>query len=270
MSGTHIIATASFQRVGRIGNIVSTLRSSISRDPVERYGARHYAAAEIANLLGGFRLYNKGLYWVEDQDFLDDWSRFPESDGLIKDRRYVLWSLARSTAGLPGHTAECGVYNGSSSWLICRAEEREPLWRHHMFDSFEGLSEPMDVDRPTGDQTFRWKKHDLAVGLERVSRNMGEFRDRVDFHPGWIPERFDEVSDQSFSFVHVDVDLYQPTLDSLKWFYPRMVPGGVLLCDDYGYKSCPGAYQAFNEFISEQPESTVIHLTTGQGLIVKR
>ena len=50
-----------------------------------------------------------------------------------------------------------------------------------------------------------------------------------------IPTRFDEVADRSFCFVHVDVDLFEPTRESIAFFYPRMVPGGVMLFDDYGF-----------------------------------
>src|SRR4051794_7739129 len=55
--------------------------------------------------------------------------------------------MATSVAGLPGHAAECGVFTGGSSWLICEEFQHNTNWRHHMFDSFEGLSEPDDVDR---------------------------------------------------------------------------------------------------------------------------
>ena len=41
-------------------------------------------------------------------------------------------------------------------------------------------------------------------------------------YKGWIPERFDEVKDRTFSFVHIDVELYQPTYDSLEFFFPRL------------------------------------------------
>ncbi len=63
-------------------------------------------------------------------------------------------------------------------------------------------------------------------------------------HPGWIPERFADVGDQSFAFVHVDVDLYEPTRNSLEFFWPRLAPGGILSCDDYGLTQFPGARQA--------------------------
>lgn len=256
--------------MGKLRSAASSLTPLVSRDPAVRYDGRHYLASEIAYRLGGFRTYNSNQYWPTDPQFLAAWNSFPETDGRVKDRRFILWSMARSAARLEGSTAECGVYNGSSSWLICEEFQGNPGWKHHMYDSYEGLSEPETEDLPEQERTFKWAKHDLAVGLERVQRNMEKFGDNVEFHPGWIPTAFPKASDESFAFVHVDVDLYQPTMDSIAWFYDRLVPGGILLCDDYGYESCPGAYRAFNEFVADKPERSVVHLTTGQGYIVKQ
>ena len=91
----------------------------------------------------------------------------------------------------------------------------------------------------------------------------------VRIYKGWIPERFPEVQNTTFSLVHIDVDLYEPTLESLKFFYERMTPCGVILCDDYGSLSCPGAKRAFDEFFSDKPEA-LIELPTAQALIVKK
>jgi hypothetical protein len=89
----------------------------------------------------------------------------------------------------------------------------------------------------------------------------------VVFHPGWIPERFTDVAERRFCFLHLDVDLLQPTHDALEFFYPRMVPGGVILCDDYGFETCPGARLAVDGFFASRPEP-VVHLPTGQGLVI--
>lgn len=64
------------------------------------------------------------------------------------------------------------------------------------------------------------------------------------------------------------MDLYQPTLDSLEFFYPRMSPGGRILLDDHGLTTCPGATRAAQGYMADRPES-IIQLTTGQAFIVK-
>ena len=178
------------------------------------------------------------------------------------------------------------MLDGGTSFLIClanqfRAPESELAQappcgsragrarRHHIFDSFEGLSEPSGPDRPSDARAWAWQRGDLSVPIETVRQNLRRF-DFVAYHRGWIPERFHEVAERRFCFVHVDVDLYQPTRDSIEFFYERLVPGGVLLCDDYGFTTCPGARRAFDEFVADKPERSVVHLTTGQGLIVKR
>jgi hypothetical protein len=100
-----------------------------------------------------------------------------------------------------------------------------------------------------------------------VRQNLGEFS-AYEFHKGWIPDRFVDVAEKHFAFVHIDVDLYQPTLDSLKFFYSRMNPGGIILCDDYGFTTCPGATKAVNELLADKPENMVA-LPGGGGFLIK-
>ena len=72
---------------------------------------------------------------------------------------------------------------------------------------------------------------------------------------------------ERFSFVHLDVDLYQPTMDSLEFFYGRMNPCSIILCDDYGFVTCPGAKKAMDSFFADKPEE-IVSLPTGQGFVV--
>ena len=52
----------------------------------------------------------------------------------------------------------------------------------------------------------------------------------------------------SFGFVHLDMDIYSPTIFALNYFEKKMVKGGVILLDDYGFMSCPGIEKAVSEF----------------------
>jgi hypothetical protein len=174
----------------------------------------------------------------------------------------MVYQLLRMTESIPGDTAECGVYRGASSFLICKFIENSAFSKtHHVFDSFEGLSEPVALDGE------HWRKNDLQADLADTQRTLSSFGN-VEFHKGWIPNRFFEVADRRFSFVHVDVDIYEPTRDSMAFFYPRMSEGGVILCDDYGFKSCPGATKAVDDFLDEKPEK-MIALSDGGGFLVK-
>ncbi|MEO0034391.1 MAG: hypothetical protein RLZZ501_414, partial [Pseudomonadota bacterium] len=90
----------------------------------------------------------------------------------------------------------------------------------------------------------------------------------VEIYPGWIPERFGEVADRRFCLVHIDVDLQQPTLDALAFFYPRLVPGGLIVFDDYGCSTCVGATAVVDAFLADKPEP-IIHLAAGGAFLVK-
>jgi O-methyltransferase len=217
----------------------------------------------------GLALYNRNLMWFDEPAFWQLWTASPYCGRQRPDRKFVLWSMARSVSHIAGDTAECGVLDGASSYLICAARAPGRRTAHHAFDSFEGLSAPSPEDRPAVETSFTWTAGDLSVSLAEAQEKLGQFDD-IRYYKGWIPTRFDEVAERRFSFVHVDVDLYGPTRDSLEFFYPRLTAGGILLCDDYGYHTCPGARRAFDEFISDKPEETVVHLPTGQGFIVKR
>jgi len=199
--------------------------------------------------------------WLSDRDFSDRYRRFDPDSLRRMDRIYLLDQLARLAATLPGDTVECGAYAGASSYFICRRIAGSGKL-HHIFDSFAGLSPPGPQD---GDY---WRQGDLASPEETARTNLAEF-DFVRFYKGWIPDRFVEVADRSFSLVHLDVDLYRPTRDCLEFFYPRMVEGGVLIMDDYGFSTCPGARRAALEFFSTGGE-VVLDMPTGQGVVFRR
>ena len=79
-----------------------------------------------------------------------------------------------------------------------------------------------------------------------LKKNLSQFPQRFKLFKGWIPDKFHEVSDKKFCLVHIDVDLYQPTLDSLNFFWDKL-NGGVLVCDDYGSLLCPGTKKAMDK-----------------------
>ncbi len=152
------------------------------------------------------------------------------------------------------------------SYLIYTAT-MQPSRLHHVFDSFEGLSAPGGIDVPQ-DHVPGLKEGDYAVAEEQVRRNLGS-EESIRLYKGWIPDRFMEIEDRKFVFVHLDVDFYEPTLQSLRFFYPRVVPRGIILCDDYGYLNTPGAAQAMDEYLSDKFEP-IIKLDAGHAFIVKR
>lgn len=253
-----------------ISDVVNIVSRLFSINMAVRRSAHHEIFVFLARKFG-FRLYEKDLSWAESEVITRLLNDFPGYKGkYVHERRFNIYNLAKAVRDIEGDTAECGVFHGLGSHLIIHAQnsDRVSNKKHHVFDSFSGLSAiQKGIDDDTPEQTKVWHEHALAVPLEIVQRNLSA-HDNVNYYPGWIPDRFDEVAENIFSFVHIDVDLYQPTLDAIKFFFPRLVSGGILVCDDYGSTLCPGAKAAVDQYC-QQEGLNLAELTTGQALLIK-
>jgi O-methyltransferase len=173
---------------------------------------------------------------------------------------WVLHSLARQASSLAGDFFEAGVYRGGTARLLRRVLEtagtRRPL---HLFDTFAGLPE-RDPQHPTP------HGEDFAdTSLDSVSAFVGG-EDWIHYHPGLIPDSFRGLEDTRFAFAHVDVDSLRAVQGCCEFVYPRLVPGGIMLFDDYGVASCPGARAAVDDFFAGRPEVPLV-LHTGQAVV---
>jgi predicted O-methyltransferase YrrM len=167
-----------------------------------------------------------------------------------------LLSAVKAAEKVPGALAEVGVASGTSARMIA---EQSPGKILHLFDTFSGLPKPSELDA----QKFR--ESDFNFKIEQVRKYLDGMQ--VVFHPGMFPaETGKEVEREQFSFVHLDVDLYESTLNSLIFFYPRLSRGGIILSHDY--VTAEGVNRAFEEFFRDKPEP-VIELTGYQCLVVK-
>jgi len=177
------------------------------------------------------------------------------------ERAFMLTRFAEHAKYLPGDFGESGVYRGGSAYLLCRIL-RGSGKKLFLFDSFQGLPKP-DAGRDP-----HFKEGEYAAPLAAAEERLKEFSGIADFRVGWIPEVFSGLENTRYAFAHIDVDLYRPTLDSCKYFYPRMTPGGVMVFDEYGFPSAHGEKVAVDEFFADKPEQPV-PLITGQAFVLK-
>jgi len=175
---------------------------------------------------------------------------------LRLEEAYTVFATVKQTAKVPGDIAEVGVYQGASAKLICEAKGARHL---HLFDTFEGLPpQQSEID------AAHFFPGNYACSLEKVRQYLSAYSE-VSFYKGLFPETAAPVSDRKFSFVHLDVDLYESTRNCLEFFYPRMSPGGVIVSHDYFW---PGVRAAFHEFFADNPEP-VLEMAGNQCLVVK-
>jgi len=234
----------------------ATLRAFRRRDDASR---AKFIASLQRWLLPEWRLSDPAIAWHSNPFFHAYLDQFGELRRFNAPRRWNLYQLALQAIEIPGDTAECGSFEGASSWLICHIF-RETGKTHYIFDSFEGLSEPGEKDGG------HWSQGMLAHSEEDVRKRLAEFPD-LETLAGWIPDRFAEVANREFAFV--DVDLEVPTRDSFEFFYPRLSPGGILVCDDYGFTTCPGATETIDDYLADKPEK-MVGLSAGGGFMMKR
>lgn len=183
-------------------------------------------------------------------------------------RRDMLLLLLRKVeeAKIPGAFAELGVYRGSTARLIHHYSPGRTL---HLFDTFEGFH-PEDIGSEQRSTGLRTSKARFAnTSLEAVLRRIDGAPDAIQPHPGRFPESIpDALQDERFAFVHLDADLYSPTMAGLAFFYPRLSRGGVLVIHDYN--GWPGARQAVDTFFVDKQESPIpMPDKSGSAVIVK-
>jgi hypothetical protein len=186
---------------------------------------------------------------------------YSENRANIRIREmYNIYKLVQQAQRIDGEMAEVGVYKGGSARIICAKKRDKGL---HLFDTFAGMPE-------VNSQIDQHKKGDFAdTSLENVKKYLGKFN-RVYYYPGLFPDTGQKLAKSmvKFCFVNLDVDLYESTLNSLKFFYPKMNQGGFILSHDYLTISCPGVTKAYDEFFIDKPEP-IIELWDSQCLIIK-
>ena len=172
-------------------------------------------------------------------------------DFSVKSRIAFLNQLGEvfSERGIQGCVAECGVFMGEFAKEINRVF---PTSKLYLFDTFSGFDErDLVIERSlAAEQDKHYSNfkaghfnitHEDVVIKNLLYPEMGVIR------KGYFPETTHGIN-ETFSFVNLDFDLYQPTLAGLEFFYPHMVKGGVILVHDYFSKACTGVRAAVREF----------------------
>jgi len=171
----------------------------------------------------------------------------------------IILDLLDSVAAIKGSVAECGVFRGKTLIpLAVYLRSRGIKKRVFGFDSFEGFpTEQLNQELGFGggqdsnkneagftNTSFDLVKGKLTVfGLNEVQLNKGYFSDTLV-----------RCANETFSFVHLDCDLYGSYKDCLEFFYPRLASGAAVLLDEYNDPPWPGCNKAVDEFLTDKPE----------------
>ena len=167
-------------------------------------------------------------------------SALPDRD-LSNDyvRLATLELLCRRLEAVPGAAAELGVYRGFFARCI---NQLLPERRLYLFDSFEGFAQETQAA-----ESFQAAHRNTAV--EKVMAIMPK-PESVTVKPGFFPGSLGGLEER-FCLVSLDVDFYQTTLEGLRYFWPRLEPGGYLMLHDWGSPKLPGVAKALADYERE-------------------
>lgn len=185
--------------------------------------------------------WNSNLFRPEDKDlYFASYTRYKTIELLANEVR---------EKNVPGEIAELGVYKGTTSAAL---NFMFPNKKIYMFDTFEGFDDAqVSSDVKNG---FSKEKYDLSdTGVEEVYARM-PYKERCIIKKGFFPSTADNL-DEKFCLVSLDTDLYQPILDGLRYFYPRIMEGGYIVVHDYNNGMFKGVKQAVKDFQNEIDET---------------
>jgi hypothetical protein len=230
--------------------------------------------------------FNPNVYRINSQHFIPikkkdkDWkinlegfkrSKNIYDDFLTKIRFYSMTQLVKYIIKKNKiyDFVEAGCWRGHSSYIIAEFIKKKNI-TFHIFDSFEGLSSSSPKD---GNFFFRKDRKRIEQQFASdeffVKNTVLKKFDFVKSYKGWIPSRFKEVENKKFSFVHIDLVLYKPTLDTLKFFYPRLVKGGVIVSNVYNSSVFPGEKRAWDEYFKKNKKNFFFKHALNQCFLIK-
>jgi O-methyltransferase len=217
-----------------------------------------------------------GLATIHYSPFLDD----PEFSRLydrvaadwfvdeVVDVRWRMWLLTRygrQARNLHGNYAEFGVYRGACSWMVLSTAGLQPNRRLHLFDTFEGIPETR-LSESERSARFDGRLHDTSAAY--VADLLAPWDPIPQLWPGDVFETIPAADTGDLAFVHMDLNAAAPTRHVLEHIYDRLVPGGVVVFDDYGFRGYEAQRGLIDEALRERPED-VIALPTGQGVLTR-
>jgi len=179
-------------------------------------------------------------------------------------RNVYLLAEAAENKRLEGAFVECGVWKGGCAGVMAYVSKQHNSKRSiHLFDSFEGLPAPSEKDGRKAasymDNVIKGKyseryKCDASIDLVRelFFEKLNILPTSVHFHKGWFKSTipFQKTQIDSIAILRLDADWYESTKLCLVHLYDKVVDGGFVILDDYGYWE--GCRKAVDEFIKEQ------------------
>tara|TARA_Y100000031_G_scaffold103504_1_gene113665 strand:- start:145360 stop:146136 length:777 start_codon:yes stop_codon:yes gene_type:complete len=198
-----------------------------------------------------------------EQGFIDLYKKYHEFSMVKWPGLYTAYRAANYIKAhkIEGDIVECGVWKGGCTAILAEILKDEKAPRDfYLYDTYEGMSAPTEVDRSmstniSANKLYHQYDEQWSVGsLDTVKQVMGEtgYEPRkLHYVKGKVEDTIPKTIPKKIALLRLDTDWYESTKHELEHLYDLLVPGGVLIIDDYG--SWAGSKKAVEEFFKDRP-----------------
>jgi hypothetical protein len=212
----------------------------------------------------GMKLWDKNLKSLHDPRFVKAYDDSVKGAANIEFRAYVCCWAASQAAKLPGDFVECGVNTGWLSLAICNYLDFNALGKSFfLFDTYAGIPPEQITER----ESARAALHHYVDCYEATKAAFSPFP-RAVLVRGRVPDTLESVPIQAVSYLSIDMNIAEPEREAIKFFWPKLSVGGIVVLDDYAFNGYDAQHEAMDEFAGSVG-APILTLPTGQGLIVK-
>ncbi len=227
----------------------------------------------------GLKVWGKNVSFLSDEKFMNAYRHGMDSghkigrhsgsseDIHIEWRVFVNCWAAQHALHLQGDFVECGTNTGICALSICNyIDFNATKKKFYLFDTFCGIP----LEQASHSEKNHAEKSNKALYedcWEGVKKNFATFSG-VKLVRGKVPETLSEVSIEKVAFLHLDMNITYPEKCALEFFWDKLVPSGIVLFDDYGWKGYEEQKRSHDAFAASK-KSNILLLPTGQGLLIK-
>jgi O-methyltransferase len=206
--------------------------------------------------------------WRADQSFREAYQAIRNNTMVDIYRCYELWSLVEQSQKLEGAILEVGVWRGGTGSLIATKANLCGISDNvYLCDTFTGVVKASGSD--TAYSNGNGEHSDTSKKLVEKLISRLDLKN-VQILQGIFPDdtsRF--IKETKFRLAHIDVDIYQSAKDVLEWVWPKMVSGGIVVFDDYGFQGLEGIVKLIDEDKSRN-DRIFIYNVNGHAIYVKQ
>ena len=207
--------------------------------------------------------------WQGDADFMHIYTQIKNNTLVDIYRCYELWQLIQKLHSLDAEAAilEVGVWRGGTAGIMAsQLSKLKSTATLYLADTFEGVAKA-----GAQDSFYTGGEHsDTSQQIvESVLKNKAGYAN-YKILKGIFPEdTMDKIpTTEKFGLCHIDVDVYTSAKDILEWVWDKLIPGGVVVFDDYGFHSCTGVTKLVEEY-RYRSDRQIIHNLNGHALMIK-